>query len=162
VAVNGSTLVVITGTGFVRATAYYDTVLTYDETASLRGSPPAVLVDFAGNAPLLHAVHAELAAALTYSCQVGVTHWDRLGSTEGLSGPAPVLFFAPDHMRDRIAEWGAPAYLGRIGGAMQQFLGSARGWLRIVDGRGRAAVESVYRAMLDGRIDPAEGHVLSL
>jgi hypothetical protein len=138
---------------FVRATGYYDEVRTYDEIAPLAADVPSVVVDFAGNAQVLHAVHRHLGAALRYSCRVGITHWDRMGADEGLPGPAPVLFFAPDHMRE-----GLPT---QIGAAMQAFLASAR-WLRLVEGQGTDHLERVYRAFLDGKVDPAEGYVLSL
>lgn len=42
------------------------------------------------------------------------------------------------------------------------FAASSAAWLRIVEHRGRAGVESAYRAMVEGRIDPAEGHIVSL
>jgi hypothetical protein len=50
----------------------------------------------------------------------------------------------------------------RVGQAMREFLDSTARWLSIVDGYGPAAVEAVYRAALEGTIDPTEGHMLSL
>jgi hypothetical protein len=147
---------------FVRATGYYADVVTYDAIASLPRSEPVVFVDFAGNAGVLAAVHGHCAGSLRYSCQVGLTHWDRMGAPDGLPGPAPVLFFAPDHGQRRLAEWGPAEFAARLGAAMQRFLDSTRGWLRIVDGQGAGAVESVYRAMLGGTADPACGYTLSL
>jgi hypothetical protein len=138
---------------FVRATGYYDDVHTYDEISSLAADVPSVIVDFAGNAQVLGAAHRHLGAALRYSCRVGVTHWERMGGDEGLPGPAPVLFFAPDHMRE-----GFPS---RIGAAMEAFLASAS-WLRLVPGRGPDDLARVYNSLLDGKVKPAEGYVLSL
>ena len=79
-----------------------------------------------------------------------------------LPGPAPVLFFAPDQARRRLGEWGATAFQTRVADAMRRFLGSAARWLRIIEGRGPAALESTYRAIVGGQIDPAEGHVIAL
>lgn len=45
---------------------------------------------------------------------------------------------------------------------MRGFLGDASKCLRIVEGRGEAAVERAYRASVDGRVDPAEGHSVGL
>jgi hypothetical protein len=146
---------------FVRATGYYADVVTYDEIATLPDEP-AVFVDFAGDARVVEAVHRRLAGALRYSCQVGITHWDHLGAADGLPGPAPILFFAPDHGAKRIADWGPAEFAARLGAAMQGFLGSAAAWLRITAGSGPAAIEAVYRAFLEGRTNPADGHVLSL
>jgi hypothetical protein len=148
--------------GFVEGTAYYNRVVAYDDVQSLAGEPGAVFVDFAGSAALAGSVHRTLGEQLKYSCSVGVTHWEKFAPTEDLPGPARILFFAPDHARKRIGDWGATALQGRVAEAMHQFLASTAPWLRIVEGRGRDAVESVYRAMLEGKVDPAEGHVLSL
>ncbi|HWP65422.1 MAG TPA: DUF2855 family protein [Candidatus Limnocylindria bacterium] len=147
---------------FVRGTGYYDDVVLYDDIATGLADEPAVFVDFAGNSRVVGGVHQALGERLRYSCQVGITHWDRLGQTENLPGPAPVLFFAPDHAQRRLAEWGPEEFAVRVGGAMQRFLAAASSWLRITAGRGPAAVDAAYRALLDGRADPAEGHVLSL
>jgi hypothetical protein len=36
------------------------------------------------------------------------------------------------------------------------------GWLEVTHGRGPAAVEQAYLELLEGRTDPARGHVLSM
>jgi hypothetical protein len=147
---------------FVAGTRYCDTVLGYDEVTKLPRDVPTVFVDFAGNGGLVRAVHAHLGAALRQSIQVGVTHWERMEAAADLSGPPPVFFFAPDRFRQRMGDWGAAELQRRVGDAMRQFLGSASGWLRVVEGKGEAALEAAYRAMLEGRANPAEGYVLSL
>jgi len=147
---------------FVERTGYYDRAVAYDDLRSLSRETPAVFVDFAGNASVVRAVHQALGESLKYSCSVGLTHWEQMALGVEVPGPAPILFFAPDHARRRIDDWGAAGLQAGVGEAMQRFLDSAARWLRIVEGRGQAAVESVYRAALDGKIDPSEGHVLSL
>jgi len=148
--------------GFVRGTGYYTTTLPYEEIDALPDDTPAVLVDFAGNGEVLARVHHRLAGALRYSSRVGLTHWDRMTTPDGLSGPAPVFFFAPDRARERLAEWGPQVFQTRVADATRRFLSSTGRWLRVVEGRGPDAVAAVYRATLEGRTDPAEGHVLSL
>ena len=147
---------------FVERTGYYTRAVAYDDVRALSGETPAVFVDFAGNATVVSAVHHALGEGLKYSCSVGLTHWDKMALGAAVPGPAPILFFAPDHARRRIGDWGAAGLQARVAEAMRGFLTSAASWLRIVEGRGRDAVESVYRAALDGKIDPSEGHVLSL
>ncbi len=149
-------------TAFVERTAYYDRIIAYDHVQSLAGGSAAVFVDFAGNATVAGSVHQTLGEQLKYSCSVGVTHWEKMAPTEEVPGPPRILFFAPDHARKRVGDWGAAAFQSRVGEPMRQFLASTAPWLSIVEGRGRNALESVYRAMLEGKIDPAEGHVLSL
>jgi hypothetical protein len=147
---------------FVGRTGYYDAVLAYDAVAELPRDTPAVFVDFAGNAAVLGGVHRHLGASLRYSSRVGLTHWEKMGAGDDLPGPAPVFFFAPDQARKRIGDWGAAAFQARVAEAMRRFFDSTTAWLRIVEGRGQAAVGAVYAAMVDGRADPAEGHVVGL
>jgi len=154
-------LTALANKAFVERTGYCDRAIAYDDLRSLSGETPAVFVDFAGNAAVVSAVHHALGERLRYSCSVGVTHWEKMAPGAELPGPAPILFFAPEYARRRIGDWGAAGLQARVGDAMGRFLNTAH-WLRIVEGRGPAAVESVYRAALDGAIDPSQGHVLSL
>ena len=147
---------------FVSRTGYYDRVIGYDDVQALSREPAAVFVDFAGNATLAGAVHRQLSERLKYSCSVGITHWEQMAPGEELPGPPRIFFFAPDYAKKRMGDWGAAPFAARVREAMQRFLDSTAGWLRVVEGRGQAAVESVYRAMLEGKADPAEGHILSL
>jgi len=147
---------------FCRRTGYYDRIAPYADAGKLSADASAVLVDFAGNGAVVRAVHEALGDSLKYSCSVGVTHWEKMAMGAAAPGPAPVLFFAPDQALRRIGDWGAAGLQARVSGAMRRFLGSAARWLRVVEGRGQAAVESVYRATLDGKVDPSEGHMLAL
>lgn len=146
--------------GFVRDTGYYDRVVDYDAVATLPAEP-AVFVDFAGDGALLERVHRRLDDRLRHSAQVGVTHWERMAAPADLPGPAPAFFFAPDQLLKRIQEWGPAELQRRLGEATRRFVASTT-WLRVVEGHGVDAVERVYRAMVDGAVDPAEGHILSL
>ncbi len=84
--------------GFARSLGCYDDVLDCagwrTEVAS---DTPALYIDFSDDAPLRRQIHEHFGAALRYSCSVGGTHWQALGSGAGLPGPTPELFFAPTH-----------------------------------------------------------------
>jgi hypothetical protein len=147
---------------FVERTGCYRRVLAYEEIGSLAARGDTVLVDFAGNAGIVGAVHRTLGERLKHNCAVGLTHWEKRTPVADLPGPAPTFFFAPDHARRRMADWGTDGFRSRVGDAMQRFFASAGRWLRIVEGRGVAAVTAVYRDAVEGRIDPAVGHILSL
>jgi hypothetical protein len=148
---------------FTRGTGYYDAVASYEEIASLDAAIPSVLVDMAGGAQARAAVHDRLGEALRYSCAVGATQWDRMQAPSSpLPGPKPVQFFAPDQIRKRHREWGAAAYQAKLDAATARFLASVRPWLRVVEHKGPDAVEALYRAALDGKIAPADGHMASL
>lgn len=145
---------------FVDGTGYYDRVVDYGDIASLPAAP-TVFVDFAGNGEVLAGVHRHLGDQLRHSAQVGVTHWERMSAPSDLPGPAPAFFFAPSQLQKRLQEWGPEQFHRRLNAALQRFL-TASDWLVVVEHRGPQAVEQLYRAMVDGRIDPAEGHICSL
>ncbi len=45
---------------------------------------------------------------------------------------------------------------------MQPVTAAQPPWLRVVRGEGGDAIEAVYAALLAGRTDPAEGHMLKV
>ncbi len=151
---------------FTQGLGCYDEVLAYDGAAALAADLPAVYVDFSGSVTVRAGVHAHFGEQLKYSCSVGGTHWEALGSGKGLPGPRPTLFFAPAQIKKRQAEWGAAELQARMSQAWQRFMlsvsDSRRPWLNVVRGSGRLAVERTYAALLDGKANPQEGHLLSL
>jgi len=149
--------------GFVEGLDVYDRVTAYPDVTSLPQGP-AVYVDIAGDAEVRAAVHGHLGHDLKHSAVVGATHWE-LPTTEDaepLPGPRPEFFFAPDHMRRRITDWGREELDRRAADAWRPFVEWATGWLKIVRGDGPEAVQAAYLELLDGRTDPSVGHVLSL
>lgn len=156
--------------GFTRALGCYDEVLGYAELAQMPHDTPTVYVDFAGDAPLRRALHEHFGDALAYSCSVGGTHWQDLGSAAGLPGPRPTLFFAPAQVKKRLAPppegWGPEGLQSRLDEAWQAFLGPVcradDPWLRVVEAQGLEATEAAYRSMLEGRSDARSGLMLSL
>jgi hypothetical protein len=136
-------------------------VVTYDQIGSLPVTP-AVFVDMAGDGRVTSALHQHYRDQLKHSCIVGLTHWEQRAAMQELPGPPPTLFFAPTQIQKRTQEWGAEGFQQRHGAAWRQFLDFAAKHIRVVHGRGEAAVERVYLEMLEGRARPDEGHVLSL
>jgi len=148
---------------FVRASGYYDRVASYDALESIPDEGGVVFVDMAGNAANLAAVHGRFAGELKYSCLVGATHWERRAAAPAaLPGPAPRFFFAPDHMRRRILDWGRPEFERRFTGKWNRFLGTVGPWLRPVERHGAEPVLAAYQQVLAGAVDPAEAYLLSL
>jgi len=151
---------------FTRELGCYDEVLTYDAVATLPTDTPTAYVDFSGSVALRAGVHQHFDDQLRYSCSVGGTHWDDLGSGKGLPGPRPVLFFAPAQIKKRLVDWGGADLQQRMADAWTAFMepvtDAAHPWLRVVRGTGEAAIASTYAALLAGTVKPAEGHVLSV
>jgi hypothetical protein len=147
---------------FVESLGVYDRVVPYEDVNSL-GNTRAAFVDIAGNAPVRAAVHRAYADRLAYSMAVGATHWDKPQEMPAdLPGAAPAFFFAPDQIVKRTKEWGRAGLDERAAEAWRRFVEFADGWVQIRHGFGPEAVEAVYRELVDGRSDPAAGHVLSM
>lgn len=140
---------------------YYDQVLEYPELETLSCDVPTVFIDMAGDPALTRKVHTQLGAALRQSSIVGLTHRGRLAPATDLPGPQPALFFAPDRIQKRAKDWGQTEFRRRVNEAQEDFFASARRWLKVVRGRGPEAIAQAYHEVLDGKVRPDQGHVLS-
>jgi len=151
---------------FVESLGCYDQTVDYAALSSLKPDQPTVYVDFSGDAQVRRSVHTHFGEHLAYSCSVGGTHWESLGSGQGLPGPRPVLFFAPAQAKTRTADWGPQGLAARLDGAWEALMKvvaqPASPWLSVVQGQGAAAVEEAYRAVLQGKDAPAVGRVLTV
>ena len=148
---------------FAERVGVYDEVITYDSLSELPAAS-AAYVDVSGDGAVREAVHEHYGDDLVHSAIVGATHWDRMaaGAAGELPGPEPILFFARDRVSARTADWGRDGLDARVAEAWKRYADWTDGWLEVVEGRGPEAVERVYCEVLDGDIDPAKGHVLSL
>ncbi|MEO7055800.1 MAG: DUF2855 family protein, partial [Caldimonas sp.] len=149
---------------FVRALGCFDEVVAYDDVAAMSSDSPAIYVDMSGSASLRSLVHDHWGDRLVYSCSVGGTHWQDLGSAKGLQGPRPTLFFAPAQAKKRVTEWGAAVLQQRLATAWHAFIDTVAApkapWLHVVSSRGRDAVAGTYATLLAGNVQANEGHVL--
>jgi len=147
---------------FTRGLGVYDHVVSYDELDALPEGR-AVYVDMAGDADVRAAVHAHYGDQLTHSAVVGATHHDRMGAVpDSLPGPRPTFFFAPDRAAKRSSDWGRDGLEQRLADAWRPYVEWTGGWLEVVHERGPEALQAAYLELLDGRIDPARAHVLTL
>ncbi len=146
---------------FVVATGYYDAVIAYDDVARLAAETGRLaLVDFSGNGHVRHDIHAVLGERLIESHVVGDTHWEAPNSNR-LPGVQPQLFFAPSVIVDRVAQWGAEGFEARLHAAWDAFITST-GWLKVTSATGAAAAADHWQALVAGKVDPAEGLVVTV
>jgi Protein of unknown function (DUF2855) len=154
---------------FAARLGLFDDVIDYDALASWPANEPALYIDFSGDATFRRAVHTHWRDHLTYSCSVGGTHHNALGSGSGLPGPKPQLFFAPAQMHKRSAPppqgLGRAGMLAQIDEAWNAFIARATTstppWLTIESRRGAEAMRATYLETLHGRGDPSRGLMLS-
>jgi hypothetical protein len=150
---------------FVQATGLYDQVLAYGDLAML-AQMPSVAVDFAGNAAIGRAVHARLADTLNYSCAVGMTHVgartdsNSVDGNEPLPGPAPILFFAPDHAMATINEVGPKGFGEAVATSWRSFLAAIEGKVTFEQNIGIESAAKAFIDTLEGRANPAVGIII--
>lgn len=147
---------------FVESLGLYDRVIAYDAVGDLDAATPSVVVDFAGNGKALSAIHNHFADNLKYSCLVGATHWEARGLASDIAGPAPILFFAPDHVVAMTDELGPEGFGMEVGKAWGGFIDQAKDWVDVLRLEGRAATSATYATVLGGKASPRDGFILSL
>jgi hypothetical protein len=150
----------------------YSTVVTYEELLSDGGAldgTPAVLVDMAGSARVLTAVHALYAEQLKHSCQVGLSHVAEAATTQGrppqgLAGPKPKFFFAPAWIERRAAEatGGVGELMASIMPAWHAFVADSERWLSVSHACGQEAVLRAHAQTVAGESSPNVGTIMSL
>lgn len=145
---------------FTQSLGCYDEVTTYDELAL--PDVPTVYVDVAGDAGLRRRVHD--AAPLVHSAVVGAAHHDASPdqSDEGLPGPRPQFFFAPDQMRKRHADWGPDGVETEHAKAWERFAPVVEGWVDVRLGHGPEGLRAAWLEVLAGGVPPRAGHVVQL
>jgi hypothetical protein len=146
---------------FTKGVGIYDDVVSYEDIDALPDGK-SVYVDIAGDGKIREAVHARYGDDLTHSAAVGATRHEQLGAGSGdIAGPTPTLFFAPDRIKIRGREWGTPELEKRVTDSWHPFAEWTESWFK-VEPIGPDAIESTYLEILDGKIDPKVGHVVSL
>ena len=147
---------------FVRSLGCYHEVVLYDDIESLPAASPVAFVDMAGSGALRARLHRHFGDAMKYSGQIGLTHRNLSRNEPELPGAKPAWFFAPDQIRKRAKEWGPGGIDQRFGAAWSSFAPTLPSRLTVIEGHGPTAVKQVYQDTLNGRIPPAQGHILSL
>ncbi len=141
--------------GFVAGTELYDEVVSYDEMECELSRADAVIVDFAGDGAVLTGVHRRVGDRVRASILVGKSHWNTPPPLEELPGASPQLFFAPDHMRRRLEEWGRDGFEARLGEAWREFVARAAQWLEIERHESPQAITDAYLRTLRGEVAPS-------
>jgi len=147
---------------FCESLGCYDRVVVYDDLQSHDANQRAVLVDMSGSAAVISGLHHHYGDNLRYSCLIGVTHYEEMGSTEGLPGAIPEFFFAPSQAQKRAADWGAGEMEMRIGAAFVAFREFCDNWLVVERSYGAQAITQCFAQTLTGKIPPSKGCILSM
>jgi Protein of unknown function (DUF2855) len=110
----------------------------------------------------LRTVHEALGDGLSYSCLVGLTHWEDRGGAGEMPGPKPVLFFAPAHMQAMLAELGGEGFARAVADSWRGFADRAGQLVRIGTLDGLAAGAEAFATIVDGTARPDVATVVRL
>ena len=145
---------------FVESTGVFDSVGDYGRIATLPREP-VVYVDMADNAGIRRRVHEHFGDLLRHSSRAGFTHGER-EEAGALPGPAPEVFFAPDHILALRKAWGPEVLRERLIASQRRVFAQLAPHLRVRTGAGRAAVEQAYHEVRAGRTAPQDAWILSV
>jgi len=152
---------------FVKDLGLYSNVLAYDDLEKLDPNRPTLYIDVAGNTELQRRVHEHFGERLVHDAALGASHASSHDNRppqpdENLPGPKPTFFFAPDWVARRQDEWGSEEFNRRVAEAVAAFFAHVvkHQLIDIQQQSGFAAAREVLIEMLDGRTDPAIGHVI--
>jgi len=156
----------ITGLTSTRNTEFVESLDLYDAVTSYRNldhliKENSIVIDFAGNKPLLIELQNHLSDSLLRMIMVGLSHWED-SSGEGHLQVENEFFFAPAQAEKRTAQWGGAGLRKKMGASYVPFIKETGRWLKICKGHGTTAAESVYSDMVNGKINPKEGWIISL
>lgn len=148
----------------VRELGWYDSVITYDQVADAvpNAESRVVVVDMAGNGPVLESLHNALGDRIAYSMVVGRTHHDAPPAAPS-TGPTPEMFFAPTALVS-MNEQGVDTeqFQAAMGPALANFIAGSSEWLTVERSNGTDAATSTWADVLSGRVPPSIGRIASL
>ncbi len=147
-------------TTFVSELGVYSDTVAYDAIEALPDGKTAY-VDIAGDGEIRASVHKRYGDDLVHSATVGAAKHEALGMVEDMPGPKPQFFFAPNWIKKRGEDWGTPELERRVAESWHPFADWTQDWFK-AETIGTDAIESTYLEILDGKIDPKVGHVVSL
>ncbi|GAB5378700.1 MAG: DUF2855 family protein [Aliiglaciecola sp.] len=137
---------------FTKESGCYDQVLSYDEYNNLSNQQDTIVLDFAGNKPLLLNIQEHLGDAMQSMIYIGVTDVkSQMKKFEGeLKGH---LFFAPSQVKKRTEEWGGQGFMQKYAAAWMAFAKHIHPLLSTDQVQGIDAICHLYVEGLQGNFD---------
>ena len=148
---------------YLRDTALFDHVISYDDAASVTAVGPATYVDFLGRESLRSQVHDLLGDRLKRSVIFGATDWaDKPGGVQpqkgAVAGPTPEFFFTPSYRETRLAE--QPMLGATMPSDILEFYASSRRFVTITSLRGVDEIIASWMKLVAGEVGPRDGLTL--
>ncbi len=146
---------------FVEGLGIYDAVVAYDAIDMIPKMPVAI-VDMAGNAAVLTALHRHFGSDVRHSSRVGLTHVNMEQPPADLPGAKPEWFSAPHQMKKRASDWGKGVIDRKVDDVWPDAVALFERATKVEFASGADAVRRIYLATLAGKARPDTGYMLSL
>lgn len=146
--------------GWLKDRGLYGEVLTYSQFPSVSVEPPAIFVDFTGDATWRSAPYKYLPGQLATTVLCGFTHPSASVLPPELPDPQPEVFFTPAIEQEAIAATGAESYYARYYEAERRYLQSMSSWLTITSRQGPEQIVEAFYSLLSGEQSPDSSTIL--
>lgn len=146
----------------VEQLSLYDHCLTYDTLENMDTSLPTVIVDMAGNAKVMAALHSALGDQMAFTINVGLTHWTDAMPQAGIIKERSEFFFAPSHIKKRYKDWGPDGFDQKTAAFLKTAASKTKEWLEFKKLDGLAALADIHPAVCKGEIAPNVGLIIEL
>ncbi len=147
---------------FVRKLGYYNQVGDYENLAAEIKNVPTVIIDMAGNAQTLGALHTLLGDNLIKNIDVGITDWKGARKDPRINRDKREFFFAPARIQKRIKDWGVDTFSGKSNGFIMKAARQSGDWLKLEKISGLEGLEAIFADIRDGKIPPEKGLVVEM
>jgi NADPH:quinone reductase-like Zn-dependent oxidoreductase len=154
----GATVLGLTSPGNLEYTedlGAYDVVLPYGSEDQVPA--PAVHLDVAGSAAVTERLRSALGAGLTREWIIGLAAQEPRGARP-LPGGRTGVFFAPDRIAVRIADWGREGFESRLAAAWTRFLPTTPDRIDAADGPD--GLRAGWVALTTGPVTPGVGRIV--
>jgi hypothetical protein len=147
---------------WVSGLGLYSGAYDYAGLDAVDAAIPTVIVDMSGNGTVLSALHERLGGSMRHCANVGITHYDETAMGPGFIAERSAMFFAPAHIQKRTEEWGPGVFQKQAFDFWRRAAVRSRAWLRLERFAGLAGLQTAYRRVLAGEINPDRGVIVDL
>lgn len=147
---------------FTKSTGFYDDVFTYDTITDMNPDVKTAVVDMAGNGQIMANVYDHFEENIVYNCMVGKSHWEGAPPKKPALGAPPAMFFAPDRVKQRMADWGGEGFAKNLAARWLPFCEKASDWLDVDESQEVTDLLKVYKDFLAGDASPAKGYLFKI
>ena len=147
---------------FTKSTSFYDEVFTYDALTNMNPDVKTIIVDMAGNGKVMASLYDHFEENIIYNCMVGKSHWNGAPPKKAALGAPPVMFFAPDRIKQRIGDWGGEQFAKTLAARWLPFCDNAKDWLNMDESHEVTDFLKIYKGFLEGKASPAKGYLFKI